>query len=89
MRMDIARTRAAAPCLSVPANPLTESDPKNFAEFRTELSMLITKGSTAGLSGDDMADELHEAFEGLTSRGKNQTRDELDPVGILIALHRP
>ena len=35
--------------------------------FRAELARLIKKGLTAGLSNDDMADELTEAAEDLTS----------------------
>jgi hypothetical protein len=89
MRTDIASARGATACRSLLANPPTESDRQDFAEFRTELSMLITKSSTAGLSNNNIADELLEAAAGLTSRGKNCTRYELDPVGFLIALHRP
>jgi hypothetical protein len=38
-----------------------------IAEFKRELAGLIKKGSVAGLSIDDMADELTEAVEGLPS----------------------
>jgi hypothetical protein len=34
-----------------------------IAGFKTELALLIKKGATAGLSIDDMADELTEAAE--------------------------
>jgi hypothetical protein len=61
----------------------------NIAEFKTELARLIKKGSTAGLSSDDLADELTEAAEDLPSEGENKTRYEKDPVGDLIASHRP
>ena len=37
----------------------------NIAEFKTELARLIKRGLTAGLSIDDMADELTEASEDL------------------------
>jgi hypothetical protein len=57
--------------------------------FRAELAKLVKKGATAGLSNDDMADELTEAAEDLTSIGENETRSEYDPVGDLIASHRP
>jgi hypothetical protein len=57
--------------------------------FRAELARLIKKSSTAGLSNDDMADELTEAAEDLTSIGENESRSENDPVGYLIASHRP
>jgi hypothetical protein len=60
-----------------------------IAEFKRELARLIKKGSTAGLSFDDMADELTEAAEDLPSIGKNKTRSEYDPVGDVIASHRP
>ena len=37
----------------------------NIAEFKTELARLIKRGLTAGLSIDDMADELTEASRRL------------------------
>jgi hypothetical protein len=61
----------------------------NIAEFKTELVRLIKKGSSAGLSSDDLADELTEAAEDLPSYGENETRSEKDPVGEVIASHRP
>jgi hypothetical protein len=61
----------------------------NAAEFKTELVRLIKKGSTAGLSTDDMADELAEPAEDLTSKRGKRTRYEKDPVGEVIASHRP
>jgi hypothetical protein len=54
----------------------------NIAEFRTELARLIKKGITAGLSSDDIADELTEAAEAWRNH-------EYDPVGDVIASHRP
>jgi hypothetical protein len=56
--------------------------------FRAELAKLIKKGATAGLSIDDMADELTEAAEDLPSIGEDESRSENDPVGDLIASHR-
>jgi hypothetical protein len=41
-----------------------------IVEFKRELARLIKKGSTAGLSIDDMADELTEAAEDLPSIGE-------------------
>ena len=38
---------------------------------------------------DDMADELTEAAEDLPSIGEIETRSEKDPVGEVIASHRP
>jgi hypothetical protein len=67
----------------------------NITEFKTELARLIKKGSTAGLSSDDMADELSEATENLPSNGENVDRAaksgwfENDPVGYVIESHRP
>jgi hypothetical protein len=61
----------------------------NIAEFKTELVRLIKKGSTAGLSIDDMTDELIEAAEDLPSYVENVTRFVKDPVGDVIASHRP
>jgi hypothetical protein len=60
-----------------------------IAEFKRELARLIKEGSTAGLSIDDMADELTEAAEDLPSIGETETRSQYDPVGDLIASHRP
>jgi hypothetical protein len=57
--------------------------------FRAELARLIKKGLSAGLSIDDMADELTEAAEDLPSIGANESRSENDPVGEVIASHRP
>ena len=39
-----------------------------IADFKTELARLIRKGSTAGLSRDDMVDELTDAAEDLTTK---------------------
>ena len=39
-----------------------------IADFKTELARLIRKGSTAGLSRDDMVDELTDAAEDLTKK---------------------
>jgi hypothetical protein len=67
----------------------------NITEFKTELARLIKKGLTAGLSSDDMADELSEAAENLPSNGENVDRAgksgwfETDPVGYVIESHRP
>ena len=55
---------------------------KNLTEFKTELARLIKKGLTAGLSGDDIANKLTEAAEAWRT-------DEYDPVGDVIASHRP
>jgi hypothetical protein len=66
-----------------------------IADFKTELARLIRKGSTAGLSRDDMVDELTEAAEDLTTKSMrlaslNPTWNcENDPVGEVIASHRP
>jgi hypothetical protein len=60
-----------------------------IVEFKRELARLIKKGKTAGLSIDDMADELTEAAEDLPSIGEIETRSEKDPVGEVIASHRP
>ena len=38
-----------------------------IAEFKIELARLLKKGSTSGLSSDDMAYELAEAAEDVTS----------------------
>ena len=54
----------------------------NIAEFKTKLARLIKKGLTAGLSSDHIADELTEAAEAWRT-------DEYDPVGDVIASHRP
>jgi hypothetical protein len=54
----------------------------NIAEFKTELARLIKKGITAGLSSDDIVDELTEAAEAWRIH-------EYDPVGDVIASHRP
>jgi hypothetical protein len=67
----------------------------NITEFKTELARLIKKGSTAGLSSDDMADELTEAAEDLPNNGESDERTrksgrfEDDPVGYVIESHRP
>ena len=55
---------------------------KNVTEFKTELARVIKKGLTAGLSSDDIANELTEAAEAWRT-------DEYDPVGDVIASHRP
>jgi hypothetical protein len=67
-----------------------------IADFKTELARLIRKGSTAGLSRDDMVDELTDAAEDLTTKlmrlaSLNPTWNfcETDPVGEVIASHRP
>ena len=39
-----------------------------IADCKTELARLIRKGSTAGLSRDDMVDELTDAAEDLTTK---------------------
>jgi hypothetical protein len=57
--------------------------------FRAELARLIKKGLTAGLSNDDMADELTGAAEDLANDGAGATAYEQDPVGDVIASHRP
>jgi hypothetical protein len=62
--------------------PIDPSHPNEIAEFKTELARLIKKGLTAGLSSDDIADELTEAAEAWRT-------DEYDPVGDVIASHRP
>jgi hypothetical protein len=68
-------------CRSTRATRSTED--ARTAEFKTELARLIKKGSTAGISRDDIADELAEAAEALTRVWEN------DPVGDVIASHRP
>jgi hypothetical protein len=60
-----------------------------IVEFKRELARLIKQGTTAGLPIDDMADELTEAAEDLPSIGEIETRSEKDPVGEVIASHRP
>ena len=66
-----------------------------IAEFKIDLAKLLKKGSTSGLSGDDMAYELTEAAEDVTSVGENDQlvvesgRFHRDPVGDVIASHRP
>jgi hypothetical protein len=60
----------------------TRATRTNIAEFKTELARLIKKGITAGLSSDDIADELTETAEAWRT-------NEYDPVGDLIASHRP
>jgi hypothetical protein len=65
-----------------------------IAEFKRELVRLIRKGSTAGLSSDDMADELTQAAEDLPSieiaeLARKSRRFSSDPVGDVIASHRP
>jgi hypothetical protein len=66
-----------------------------IAEFKTELARLIKKGSIAGLSSNAKADALADAAEHLTSNGENDElagkfgRFENDPVGNVIASHRP
>ena len=66
-----------------------------IAEFKIELARLLKKGSTSGLSSDDMAYELTEAAEEVTSVGENDQlagefgRFHRDPVGDVIASHRP
>jgi len=66
----------------------------NIVEFSRELARLIKKGSAAGLSIDDMADELTEAAEDLPSIEENKLALKSrgfqdDPVGDVIASHRP
>jgi hypothetical protein len=67
-----------------------------IADFKTELARLIRKGSTAGLSRDDMFDELTEAAEDLSTKSMRLGSlsptwkfCENDPVGDVIASHRP
>jgi hypothetical protein len=62
-----------------------------IAEFKIELARLLKKGSTSGLSSDDMAYELTEAAQDVTSVGENGQlgRFHRDPVGDVIASHRP
>jgi hypothetical protein len=62
---------------------------KKGATFKMELAYLIKKGFVAGLTTDDMADELTEAANDLASRERNPTPDMQDPVDFLIASHRP
>jgi hypothetical protein len=57
--------------------------------FRAELARLIKKGLNRRLSNDDIADELTEAAEDLASNGAGATPPSRDPVGDVIALHRP
>jgi hypothetical protein len=64
----------------------------NITEFKTELARLIKKGLTAGMSSDDMADELTEAAEDLPSNRERAEKSggfHNDPVGDVIASHRP
>ena len=77
MRTDTAADWVTTVCRS------TRATRTNIAEFKTELARLIKKGSTAGISREDIADELTEAAEALTSVWEN------DPVGDVIASHRP
>ena len=65
------------------------NDDRDVRMFRAELARLIKKGLAAGLSNDDMADELTEAAEALTRNGAGATLYEQDPVGDMIASHRP
>jgi hypothetical protein len=80
----------------LPSHPFNRDGPDmNITEFKTELARLIKKGSSAGLSGDDMADELTEAAEDLPSNSENVEHAgksgwfENDPVGYVIESHRP
>jgi hypothetical protein len=68
-------------CRSTRATRSTED--ARTAEFKTELARLIKKGLTSGISFDAVASELTEAAEALTSVWEN------DPVGDVIASHRP
>jgi hypothetical protein len=67
-----------------------------IADFKTELARLIRNGSTAGLSRDAMVYELNEAAEDLTTKlmrlgslSATWNFCENDPVGEVIASHRP
>ncbi len=67
-----------------------------ISDFKTELDRLIRKGAIAGLSRDDMVDELAEAAEDLTTKlmrlgslSPTWNFCENDPVGDVIASHRP
>jgi hypothetical protein len=60
----------------------------NIAEFKTELARLIEKGLAAGIARDDIANELNDVAENFTG-GQNEPPDDQDPVGDLIASHRP
>jgi hypothetical protein len=60
----------------------TQATRTNIAEFKTELARLIKNGITAGLASDDIADGLTEAAEAWRTH-------EYDPVGDVIASHRP
>jgi hypothetical protein len=60
-----------------------------IAEFRIELARLIKKGLITGPSIDDIANELTEAAEDLPSIEETAIRSHYDPVGDVIASHRP
>jgi hypothetical protein len=67
-----------------------------LADFKTELARLIRKGAIASLFRHDMVDELAEAAEDLTTKsmrlgslGPTWNFCENDPVGDVIASHRP
>jgi hypothetical protein len=47
----------------------------DIAEFRAELDRLIKKSSRAGISSEDIADELDDASDDLR-RGEKETPDE-------------
>jgi hypothetical protein len=80
MRTDTAADWVTTVCRSTRATHSIRD--ARTAEFKTELARLIKKGLTAGLSSDDIADELTEAGEAWRTA-------EYDPVGDLIASHRP
>jgi 5-methylcytosine-specific restriction enzyme A len=60
---------------STPAIRSTGETKMDIAEFRTELDRLIKKFSRAGLSSEDIADELDDASDDLR-RGEKETPDE-------------
>jgi hypothetical protein len=57
-----------------------------IAQFKIELARLLKKGSTSGLSSDDIAYELTEAAEDVTIVEENDQLDRFhrDPVGDVI-----
>jgi hypothetical protein len=65
----------------------------NITQFKTELAKLIK--TAAGLSSDDVADELAEIAENLRRSEATDKRAgkfgefQNDPVAYVIASHRP
>ena len=66
---------ATTACRSTPTIRSTGETKMDIAEFRAELDRLIKKFSRAGLSSEDIADELDDASDDLR-RGEKETPDE-------------